>query len=73
MLSPDGSLLLTVSGRGEKQVAVRDVATSNETVLLQEPSGAAPSDLAGEVLTWAQDDTVLVQWRQTRPRYVAHA
>ena len=60
MLSPDGSLLLTVSGRGEKQVAVRDVATSNETVLLQEPSGAAPSDLAGEVLTWAQDDTVLV-------------
>ena len=60
MLSPDGSLLLTVSGRGEKQVAVRDVATSNETVLLWEPSGAAPSDLGGEVLTWAQDDTVLV-------------
>jgi hypothetical protein len=28
--------------------------------LLWEPSGAAPSDLAGEVLTWAQDDTVLV-------------
>jgi len=60
MLSPDGSLLITVSGHLEKQVAVRDVATSNETVLLREPSGAAPSDLAGEVLTWAQDDTVLV-------------
>ena len=41
-------------------MAVRDVASSNETVLLWEPSGAAPSDLAGEVLTWAQDDTVLV-------------
>ncbi len=60
MLSPDGSLVITVSGHLEKQVAVREVATSNETVLLREPSGTAPSDLAGEVLTWAQDDTVLV-------------
>lgn len=60
MLSPDGSLLITISGSHGRQVAVRDVATSDETVLLWEPSGAAPSDLAGEVLTWAQDDTVLV-------------
>jgi dipeptidyl aminopeptidase/acylaminoacyl peptidase len=60
MLSPDGSLLLTVSGRGGKQVAVRDVAGSTETVLVTEPPEAAPSDLAGEVLTWAQNDTVLV-------------
>jgi hypothetical protein len=60
MLSPDGSLLITVSGGDERQVAVRDVATSNETVLLRESSGAAPSDLAGEVVTWAKDDTVLV-------------
>ena len=60
MLSPDGSLLITISGRRGRQVAVRDAATSNETVLLWEPSGAAPQDLAGEVLTWAQDDSVLV-------------
>ena len=60
MLSPDGSLLITISGSRGRQVAVRDVATSNETVLAWEPSGAAPSDLAGEVLTWAQSDTILV-------------
>ena len=64
MLSPDGSLLLTVSGRGEKQVAVRDVAGSEETVLLDEPSSTAPSDLGGAVLTWAQNDTILVQSRR---------
>ena len=61
MLSPDGSLLLTVSGRGEKQVAVRDVAGSNQTVLLNEPPSTAPSDLSGAVRTWARNDTILIK------------
>jgi len=60
MLSPDGALLLTVSGRGGKQVAVRDLAGTSEKVLVSESSGAVPSDLGGAVLTWADDDTVLV-------------
>lgn len=60
MLSPDGALLLTVSGRGGKQVAVRDVAGSNEKVLLTEPPGVALSDLGSVVLTWTENDTVLV-------------
>ena len=55
MLSPDGSLLLTVSGRGQKHVAVRDVAGSQETVLLDEPSSTAPSDLGGAVLSWGSE------------------
>ena len=60
MLSPDGSLLITISGRDGKQVAVRDVAGSNETVLLNEPSSTAPSDLGGAVRTWARNDTILI-------------
>ena len=61
MLSPDGSLLITVSGGDGKQVAVRDVAGSNQTVLLNEPSSTAPSDLSGAVRTWARNDTVLIK------------
>lgn len=60
MLSPDGSLLITVSGREAKQVAVRDVAGSNETVLLSEPPATAPSDLSGAIRTWARNDTILI-------------
>ena len=64
MLSPDGSLLVTVSGRDGRQVAVRDVTTSNETVLLNEPSSTAPSVLDGAVRTWARNDTILVNARR---------
>ena len=61
MLSPDGSLLLTVSGRGQKHVAVRDVAGSQETVLLDEPSSTCSfRPLAAQSLSWARNDTVLV-------------
>ena len=60
MLSPDGSLLITVSGREAKQVAVRDVGGSNETALLSEPSATAPSDLGGAIRTWARNDTILI-------------
>jgi hypothetical protein len=61
MLSPDGSLLLTVSGGFPKrQVAVRDVAGSDETILVTEQAGGAPPDLSGAVLSWAQNDTVLI-------------
>ena len=61
-LSPDGSLLLTVSASEdrERQVAVRDVAGRHETILLTERPGDAPSDLTGRVSTWAQNDTVLI-------------
>jgi len=59
MLSPDGSLLLTVSGRRARQVAVRDVAGSGETILMNEERGDAPSGLSA-VSTWAQNDTVLI-------------
>lgn len=59
-LSPDGLLLLTLSSGHGKQVAVRDLSGSNEKVLLTEPTGASPSDLAGAVLTWADNDVVLV-------------
>jgi hypothetical protein len=61
-LSPDGSLLLTVSVSEDRdrQVAVRDVAGRHETILLTERPGDAPSDLTGRVSTWAQNDTVLV-------------
>jgi hypothetical protein len=65
ILSPDGSLLLTVSAseRPERQVAVRNVAGSDETILLTERPGDAPPDLTGRVSTWAQNDTVLILWR----------
>jgi hypothetical protein len=60
MLSPDGSLLVTVSGLGEKQVAVRDPDGSHETVLINEPASAGPSALGGAVRTWATNDTILI-------------
>ena len=60
MLSPDGSLLITVSGLGGKQVAVRDPDGSNETVLISEPASAGPSALGGAVRTWATNDTILI-------------
>jgi len=60
MLSPDGSLLITISGRDGKQVAVRDVAGSAETVLVNEPPSTAPSGLSGAVQTWASNDTLLI-------------
>lgn len=41
-------------------MAVRDLAGSSEKILVTEPSGAVPSDLAGAVLTWAENDTLLV-------------
>jgi hypothetical protein len=60
MLSPDGSQLLTVSGGfPRRQVAVRDVAGSDETILMNERR-AAPWPTSGTVATWAQNDTVLV-------------
>jgi Tol biopolymer transport system component len=60
MLSPDGSQLLTVSGRFPKrQVAVRDVAGSGETILMNERRGGAPTDL-GARSTWAENDTILI-------------
>lgn len=64
-LSPDGSLLLTVSASEdrERQVAVRDVAGRHETILLTERPGNAPSDLTGRVSTWAQNDTILIMGR----------
>jgi len=58
-LSPDGALVLTVSGRRGRQVAVRDVAGLHETILLNEERGDAPSGLS-YVSTWAQNDTVLI-------------
>ena len=61
MLSPDGTRLLIISGRERKQVAIRDVASKHETVVLTEPAGSGPSGLAGEVLTWADNDTVLIR------------
>ncbi|MFO7532933.1 MAG: hypothetical protein R6W93_10760 [Candidatus Limnocylindrales bacterium] len=65
-LSPDGSLLLTVSGSEdrERQVAVRDVAGRHETILLTERPGDAPPDMTGRVSTWAQNDTVLILGRE---------
>jgi hypothetical protein len=64
-LSPDGSLLLTVSGseRREREVGVRDVAGSDETILLTERPGDAPPDLTGRVATWAENDTILILGR----------
>jgi dipeptidyl aminopeptidase/acylaminoacyl peptidase len=64
-LSPDGSLLLTVSAsqNRERQVAVRDVAGRHETILVNEEPGNAPSDLTGRVSTWAQNDTILILGR----------
>lgn len=64
-LSPDGSLLLTVSASEdrERQVAVRDVAGRHETILVTERPGDAPSDLTGRVSTWAQNDTILILGR----------
>jgi len=59
MLSPDGAQLLTVSGRRARQVAVRDVPGSGETILMNEERGDAPSGLSA-VSTWAQNDTVLI-------------
>lgn len=58
-LSPAGALVLTVSGRRGRQVAVRDVAGLHETILLNEERGDAPSSLS-HVSTWAQNDTVLI-------------
>jgi len=58
ILSPDGAQLLTVSGRRARQVAVRDVPGSGETILMNEERGDAPSGLSA-VSTWAQNDTVL--------------
>lgn len=65
-LSPDGSLLLTVSASEdrERQVAVRDVAGRHETILVHEEPGNAPSDLTGRVSTWAQNDTILILGRE---------
>jgi Tol biopolymer transport system component len=63
ILSPDGSQLLTLSGRRARQVAVRDVAGSGETILMNEPAGDAPPDLSGRVSTWAQNDTILILGR----------
>ena len=65
-LSPDGSLLLTVSASEdrERQVAVRDVAGRHETILLTERPGDAPPDMTGRVSTWAQNDTVLILGRE---------
>ncbi len=64
-LSPDGSLLLTVSASEDRQrqVAVRDVAGRHETILVNEEPGNAPSDLTGRVSTWAQNDTILILGR----------
>jgi hypothetical protein len=59
MLSPDESQLLTVSGDRARQVAVRDVAGSGETILVTQEPGYAPSGLSA-VSTWAQNDTVLI-------------
>lgn len=60
MLSPDGTALMTVSGRRGRQVAVRAVGGSDEAVLLTEPAASVPSDLAGEVLAWTRNGSVLV-------------
>ena len=65
-LSPDGSLLLTVSASEdrEREVAVRDVDGRHETILLTERPSNAPPDMTGRVSTWAQNDTVLILGRE---------
>jgi dipeptidyl aminopeptidase/acylaminoacyl peptidase len=66
VLSPDGSLLLTVSVSEdrERQMAIRDVAGRHETILLTERRGGAPPDMTGRVSTWAQNDTILILGRE---------